>query len=89
VSTLDEVAVSDKSLPDAVSEPGAHAAGEGLADAARPPEPRPPEVQKPLAPAFIPPGMVPPPPVIEAAPDPDAAPAFIPPEAVLQRRQKA
>jgi sec-independent protein translocase protein TatB len=90
VSTLDEVAVSDKSIPDAASEPGAHPAGEGLADAARPPEAlMPPEPQKPLAPAFIPPGMVPPPPVIEAAPEPDAAPAFIPPEAVLQRRPKA
>jgi sec-independent protein translocase protein TatB len=38
---------------------------------------------KPIAPAFIPPGLVPPPP---AAAEPEEAPAFIPPEAVLQRK---
>ncbi|WP_158924239.1 Sec-independent protein translocase protein TatB [Acidisphaera sp. S103] len=42
---------------------------------------------KPLAPAFIPPGLVPPPPILAATP-PAEAPAFIPPEAVLQRQSK-
>jgi sec-independent protein translocase protein TatB len=75
VSTLDEVAVADQSVPDALIGP--------------PAEPEPPaEPQKPLAPAFIPPGLVPPP-VTEAATQPAEAPAFIPPEAVLQRRSKA
>jgi sec-independent protein translocase protein TatB len=47
-----------------------------------------PEPQQELAPAFIPPNMVPPtvPPV---AAGPAEAPAFIPPEAVLQRQPKA
>jgi sec-independent protein translocase protein TatB len=93
VSTLDEVAVSDKSAPATLTEPLTDAtrgpAGDLLADAARPPEPRPDEPQKPLAPAFIPPGMVPPPPVVQAAAEPEVVPAFIPPEAVLQRRSKA
>jgi sec-independent protein translocase protein TatB len=44
---------------------------------------KPAEPQKPLAPAFIPPGLVPPPPPVAA--EPKEAPAFIPPEAVLQR----
>ncbi len=42
------------------------------------------EPAKPLAPAFIPPGLVPPP-VVPAATPTVEAPAFIPPEAVLQR----
>ena len=42
------------------------------------------EPEKPLAPAFIPPGLVPPPVSVAAAPQ--DAPAFIPPEAVLQRK---
>ena len=42
--------------------------------------------QRPLAPAFIPPGMVPPP-QVQAAPA--EAPAFIPPDAVLQRHPGA
>jgi sec-independent protein translocase protein TatB len=46
------------------------------------------EPAKPLAPAFIPPGLVPPP-VIQAALPQAEAPAFIPPEAVLQRQSKA
>jgi sec-independent protein translocase protein TatB len=45
------------------------------------------EPPKPLAPAFIPPGMVPPLPLTAA--QPAEAPAFIPPEAVLQRQSKA
>ncbi len=45
------------------------------------------EPAKPLAPAFIPPNMVPPP-AIEAAMQPAEAPAFIPPEAVLQRQSR-
>jgi sec-independent protein translocase protein TatB len=44
--------------------------------------------QKPLAPAFIPPGMVPPLAVQTDTP-PAEAPAFIPPEVVLQRQSKA
>jgi sec-independent protein translocase protein TatB len=75
VSTLDEVAVADQSVPDGLIGPPAA------------PDP-PPAPQKPLAPAFIPPGLGPPP-VIEAATPPAEAPAFIPPEAVLQRRSKA
>ena len=52
-------------------------------------EPQPdPEPAKPLAPAFIPPGMVPPPVLLTATPLAEA-PAFIPPEAVLQRQSKA
>ena len=42
---------------------------------------------KPLAPAFIPPGLVPPP-VIQTVEPAVEAPAFIPPEAVLQRQSK-
>jgi sec-independent protein translocase protein TatB len=45
------------------------------------------EPQQSLAPAFIPPNMVPPAP--PAAAGPAEAPAFIPPEAVLQRQSKA
>jgi sec-independent protein translocase protein TatB len=55
------------------------------------PEPLPPpsaEPRMPLAPAFIPPNMVPPP-AIEATIPPVEVPAFIPPEAVLQRQSKA
>jgi sec-independent protein translocase protein TatB len=45
------------------------------------------EPQKPLAPAFIPPNMVPPPEVAARAAEAEV-PAFIPPEAVLQRHAK-
>jgi sec-independent protein translocase protein TatB len=72
VSTLDEVAVSDQTIPDPLPAP------ERAPDL---------EPAKPLAPAFIPPGLVPPP-VIEAAASVEEVPAFIPPEAVLQRRSK-
>jgi sec-independent protein translocase protein TatB len=48
-----------------------------------------PEPVKPLAPAFIPPGLVPLPVVVQAVTPPAEAPAFIPPEAVLQRQSKA
>jgi sec-independent protein translocase protein TatB len=46
------------------------------------------EPQRPLAPAFIPPNLVPIPPV-QAAASPAEPPAFIPPDAVLQRQSKA
>jgi sec-independent protein translocase protein TatB len=71
VSTLDEVAVSDQTIPEPLPGPIVEAVPE-----------------KPLAPSFIPPGLVPPAPVA-AASAPADAPAFIPPEAVLQRSSKA
>jgi sec-independent protein translocase protein TatB len=45
------------------------------------------EPAKPLAPSFVPPNMVPPP-LVHAASLVSEAPAFVPPEAVLQRQSK-
>ena len=45
------------------------------------------EPDRPVSPAFIPPNMVPPP--VAVAAGPDDPPAFIPPDAALQRRPKA
>ncbi len=75
VSTLEEVTASSS----AVVEPT-------VAEASA--EPVPAEPSKPLAPAFIPPNLVPHP-VIEAATSTAEPPAFIPPEAVLQRQRRA
>lgn len=73
VSTLDEVAVSDQTVPEPHPEP----------------QPLLGEPQKPMAPAFIPPGMVPPQVAEPAAAAAVEAPAFIPPEAVLRRQPRA
>jgi sec-independent protein translocase protein TatB len=83
VSTLEEVTVTTPPAvaatpdPEKPADPEAPANPEALA-----------EPQAPLAPAFIPPGLVPPP-VPSAATQPAETPAFIPPEAVLQRQSKA
>jgi len=77
VSTLEEVAVDTPPASETLAEPEISADPGILAE---------PEV--PLAPAFVPPGLVPPPPPRAATP-PIEAPAFIPPEAVLQRQSKA
>jgi sec-independent protein translocase protein TatB len=83
VSTLEEVTVSAPPATEAIAD--AETTGELTATA----EPKtPPEPEKPLAPAFIPPGLVPPPAPPVAA-KPAEAPAFIPPEVVLQRQSKA
>ncbi|HEY0182879.1 MAG TPA: Sec-independent protein translocase protein TatB [Rhodopila sp.] len=82
VSTLDEVAVSDKAAPDALTEQ----ATEPATDQGALPEPSA-EPEKPLAPAFIPPGLVPPP-ETKAATLPAEAPAFIPPAIVRQRQSR-
>jgi sec-independent protein translocase protein TatB len=78
VSTLEEVTVSDQTIPESLTGSDVDTAAEQKPAT---------EPEKPLAPAFIPPGLVPPPAVQVAAP-PTEAPSFIPPEAVLQRRSK-
>jgi sec-independent protein translocase protein TatB len=68
-------------LPGTDALAGESVAGESVASEAAA------EPQKPLAPAFIPPNMVPPPEVASRAAEAEV-PAFIPPEAVLQRHAK-
>jgi sec-independent protein translocase protein TatB len=75
VSTLDEVAVS---APEETPLIGAAVAEPEVVA----------EPEGPVAPAFIPPGFVPAA-VVPAKTAPAEAPAFIPPEAVLQRRSGA
>ena len=85
VSTLDDVAVSDRSGWDSL--PEEQDAGQEAGVSAQP-HADPAIAEKPEAPSFIPPALVPPAPIKAAAP-PAAAPAFIPPEAALQRRPNA
>jgi sec-independent protein translocase protein TatB len=83
VSTLEEVTVAAPLVVEATPDP------ETPADPEAPAVPKVlAEPEAPLAPAFIPPGLVPPP-VPNAATKQAEAPAFIPPEAVLQRQSKA
>jgi sec-independent protein translocase protein TatB len=79
VSTLDEVAVSAPALPEPAPEPVV---------TLEPPKPEAPAWIPPsmVPPSMVPPGMIPPPGHQTAAAEP---PAFIPPEAALQRQPKA
>jgi sec-independent protein translocase protein TatB len=74
ISTIDQPAVEAPPVEEALAEP---LAAPGIIA----------EPQQPMAPAFIPPGLVPPS-VVHVPAEPAEAPAFIPPEAVLQRRSK-
>jgi sec-independent protein translocase protein TatB len=89
VSTLEDVSVDTPAAGETPSgsetqaEPGTVAGAQTAAEPEALAEP-----EQPLAPAFVPPGLVPPP-APRAAKAPIEAPAFIPPEAVLQRQSKA